>query len=141
MHRGDSIDAEDGLDVITTLDVELQHIADATLRRQMTAERAIWGTVIVMDVQTGDLLALANLGETSELSGVYYEKDNYAFNRRIEPGSTFKLVSLLALTEDMKQAVSAIAERILAGEAQKTPSADACRFCAVRANCDQACKS
>ena len=102
VHRGDSIDAEDGLDVITTLDVELQHIADATLRRQMTAERAIWGTVIVMDVQTGDLLALANLGETSELSGVYYEKDNYAFNRRIEPGSTFKLVSLLALTEDMK---------------------------------------
>ena len=100
VHHGDSIDAEDGLDVITTLDVELQHIADATLRRQLTAEKAIWGTVIVMDVQTGDILALANLGETSELSGIYYEKDNYAFNRRIEPGSTFKLVSLLALTED-----------------------------------------
>lgn len=100
VHHGDSIDTEDGLDVITTLDVELQHIADATLRRQLTAEKAIWGTVIVMDVQTGDILALANLGETSELSGIYYEKDNYAFNRRIEPGSTFKLVSLLALTED-----------------------------------------
>ena len=102
VHRGDSIDAEDGLDVITTLDVELQHIADAALRRQLTAEKAIWGTAIVMDVHTGDILALANLGETSEGSGVYYEKDNYAFNRRIEPGSTFKLVSLLAMTEDRK---------------------------------------
>ncbi|MBQ2374103.1 MAG: transpeptidase family protein [Alistipes sp.] len=102
VHRGDSIDAEDGLDVVTTLDVDLQHFADAALRRQLTAERAIWGTAIVMDVETGDILALANLGETAEQSGVYYEKDNYAFNRRIEPGSTFKLASLLALTEDCK---------------------------------------
>lgn len=102
VHRGDSIDAEDGLDVVTTLDAELQHFADAALRRQLIAERAIWGTTIVMDVETGDILALANLGETAEQSGVYYEKDNYAFGRRIEPGSTFKLVSLLALTEDCK---------------------------------------
>lgn len=102
VHRGDSIDAEDGLDVVTTIDAELQHIADAALRRQMTKEQAIWGTTIIMDVETGDLLALANLGETAEKSGIYYEKDNYAFGRRIEPGSTFKLVSLLALTEDCK---------------------------------------
>ena len=102
VHRGDSINAEDGMDVVTTLDVELQHIADAALRKQMVAQQAIWGTTIVMDVETGDILALANLGETSEKSGIYYEKDNYAFNRRIEPGSTFKLVSLLALTEDCK---------------------------------------
>ena len=102
VHRGDSIDAEDGLDVVTTLDAELQHVADAALRRQLAAERAIWGTTIVMDVATGDILALANLGETSEQSGVYYEKDNYAFSRRIEPGSTFKLASLLAMAEDLK---------------------------------------
>lgn len=102
VHKGDSIDAEDGLDLVTTLDAELQHIADAALRRQLTEQQAIWGTTIIMDVETGDLLALANLGETSEKSGIYYEKDNYAFNRRIEPGSTFKLVSLLALTEDCK---------------------------------------
>ena len=101
VHRGDNTtDAEDGLDVVTTLDAELQHAADAALRRQLIAERAIWGTTIVMDVETGDILALVNLGETADQSGVYYEKDNYAFGRRIEPGSTFKLVSLLALTED-----------------------------------------
>ena len=102
VHHGDSIDAEDGLDIITTIDAELQHMADAALRRQLVKEQAIWGTTIIMDVETGDILALANLGETAPESGIYYEKDNYAFNRRIEPGSTFKLASLLALTEDCK---------------------------------------
>ena len=102
VHQGENIDPQDGMDVVTTLDVELQHIADAALRKQMIAQEAIWGTTIVMDVETGDILALANLGETKEKSGIYFEKDNYAFNRRIEPGSTFKLVSLLALTQDCK---------------------------------------
>lgn len=102
VHSDESVDPVDGMDLVTTIDVELQHFADAALRRQLTQEHAIWGTAIVMDVETGDLLALANLGETSEQSGIYYEKDNYAFNRRIEPGSTFKLASLLALTEDCK---------------------------------------
>ena len=102
VHKGDSIEAEDGLDVVTTLDVDLQHMADAALRSQLIRHQGIWGTAIVMEVETGDILALVNLGETAERSGVYYEKDNYAFNRRIEPGSTFKLVSLLALIEDRK---------------------------------------
>ena len=102
VHHKDNVDAEDGMDLVTTLDVEIQHIADAALRRQMTAQNAIWGTAMVMEVETGDLLALVNLGETKERSGVYYEKENYAFKRRIEPGSTFKLVSLLALTQDCK---------------------------------------
>ena len=117
VHRGDSIDAEDGLDVVTTLDVELQHAADAALRRQMVKERAIWGTTIIMDVETGDILALANLGETAPESGIYYEKDNYAFNRRIEPGSTFKLASLLALTEDCNLPIT---QRYDANEGRKT---------------------
>ena len=100
VHHKDNVDAEDGMDIVTSLDVEIQHIADAALRRQMTAQNAIWGTAMVMEVETGDLLALVNLGETRERSGVYYEKENYAFKRRIEPGSTFKLASALALVED-----------------------------------------
>ena len=100
VHHKDNVDAEDGMDLVTTLDVEIQHIADAALRRQMTAQNAIWGTAMVMEVETGDLLALVNLGETKEHSGVYYEKENYAFKRRIEPGSTFKLAAALALVED-----------------------------------------
>ena len=100
IHSDSNIVASDGLDVVTTIDVDIQHAADAALRKQLTEQRASWGTTMVMDVKTGDILAMVNLGETSPKSGVYYEKENYALSRRIEPGSTFKLVSLLALTED-----------------------------------------
>ncbi len=100
VHSDSSLVASDGRDVVTTLDVDIQHAADAALRRQLINNRAIWGTTMVMEVATGDILAMVNLGETAERSGVYYEKENYALSRRIEPGSTFKLVSLLALVED-----------------------------------------
>lgn len=100
VHSSDNIDAEDGMDIVTTLDADIQHIADQALRRQLTAQKAIWGTSMVMEVATGDILAIANLGETAERSGVYVEKENYALSRRMEPGSTFKLAALLALVED-----------------------------------------
>ncbi len=100
VHSDENIAASDGEDVVTTLDVEIQHIADEALRRQMIKQNAIWGTTMVMEVATGDILAMANLGETAPQSGIYYEKENYALSRRIEPGSTFKLVSLLALIDD-----------------------------------------
>lgn len=100
IHSDSNIIASDGRDVVTTLDIDIQHAADAALRKQLTEQQATWGTTMVMDVKTGDLLAMVNLGETAPKSGVYYEKENYALSRRIEPGSTFKLMSLLALTED-----------------------------------------
>lgn len=100
VRSSDNIEAEDGYDLVTTLDVDIQHATDAALRRQLTAQNAIWGTSMVMDVATGDILAMVNLGETAARSGIYAEKENYALSRRMEPGSTFKLVSLLALVED-----------------------------------------
>lgn len=100
VHSDSSMVASDGRDVVTTIDVDIQHAADAALRRQLIDQKAIWGTTMVMEVATGDILAMVNLGETNENSGVYYEKENYALSRRIEPGSTFKLASLLALVED-----------------------------------------
>ncbi len=100
VHSPENIDAEDGLDIVTTLDVDIQHCADAALRRQLEIQRGIWGTSMVMEVATGDILAMVNLGETSERSGTYIEKENYALSRRMEPGSTFKLAALLALVED-----------------------------------------
>ena len=100
IHSSENIEAQDGQDVVTTSDVDIQHAADAALRKQLTEQKASWGTTMVMDVKTGDILAMVNLGETSPQSGIYYKKENYALSRRIEPGSTFKLVSLLALTED-----------------------------------------
>ncbi|MFI3302298.1 MAG: penicillin-binding transpeptidase domain-containing protein [Rikenellaceae bacterium] len=95
---GDNVDAEDGLDVVTTFDVELMDVVDRALRKQLTAHNALWGTTIVMDVETGDVLAMSNLG----LSGGRYSESqyNYAIGSRMEPGSTFKLAALLALLEE-----------------------------------------
>lgn len=87
----------DGVDIVTTLDRRIQEISDVALRKNMVAHNAIWGTAIVMDVETGEILALSNLSETS--AGNYAEIEDNAF-KRMCPGSTFKLASLLALVED-----------------------------------------
>lgn len=87
----------DGVDIVTTLDRRIQEISDVALRKNMVAHNAIWGTAIVMSVETGEILALSNLSETS--TGNYAEIDDNAF-KRMCPGSTFKLASLLALVED-----------------------------------------
>lgn len=100
VQSSENIKAEDGLDVVTTLDVDIQNMADAALRRNLSAYNAIWGNVMVMDVETGDLLAMVNLGETTPNSGIYAERDDYGLARRHEPGSTFKLAALLALVEE-----------------------------------------
>lgn len=102
VHSNQNIEAVDGMDVVTTLDVDIQNIADAALRRQLVANNAIWGSVIVMEVATGDIMAMVNLGETKPRSGVYSERDEYTLTRRHEPGSTFKLAATLALLEDCK---------------------------------------
>ncbi len=89
---------EDGLHVVTTLDLDLQEVADKALRKQLVAQNANWGTAIVMETRTGEILALANLGRTS--SGTYAERENYALGRSMEPGSTFKLATMLLLLDD-----------------------------------------
>ena len=84
---GDNIDPIDGLDVVTTLDLDVQDVANRYLREQLEAQNAIWGTTIVMEVRTGEILALVNLGRTP--GGGYAERENYAIGRNTEPGSTF----------------------------------------------------
>lgn len=93
-----NIDPIDGLDVVTTLDPDIQDVADKALRQQLSRQNALWGTTLVMECATGDLLAMANLGRRND--GSYGELENYALGRRMEPGSTFKLAALLALLED-----------------------------------------
>lgn len=95
---GDNIDPIDGLDVVTTLDLDVQDVANRYLREQLEAQNAIWGTTIVMEVRTGEILALVNLGRTP--GGGYAERENYAIGRNTEPGSTFKLASMLLLLDD-----------------------------------------
>lgn len=92
------VDPEDGLDVITTLDVDLQDLAENALHKQLEKHGAGWGTVILMEVKTGEIKAIANLKRDEE--GVYSEAYNYAIGESAEPGSTFKIASLIALLED-----------------------------------------
>lgn len=88
----------DGMDVVTTLDADVQDFADKALHRQLEEKHGIWGTSIVMECSTGDIIAMVNLGRNSK--GEYVENNDYALTARAEPGSTFKLASVLALVGD-----------------------------------------
>ena len=72
---GGNEDPEDGADIVSTLDLDLQDVADKALRHQLTTQNALWGTAIVMEVATGEVLALANLGRNGR--GGFSENMNY----------------------------------------------------------------
>ncbi|MBT8323979.1 MAG: transpeptidase family protein [Winogradskyella sp.] len=89
---------QDGLDVYTTIDVNIQDIAHHSLLGQLEYYEAEHGCVVVMDVKTGEVKAISNLGRTK--TGHYYERLNYAVGESHEPGSTFKVMALMAALED-----------------------------------------
>ena len=97
--EGYEIESQNGKDLITTLDVNIQDIAENALLREMISNQAEHGTCMVMEVATGKIKAIANLGLQPD--GSYWEDLNYAI-RATEPGSTFKLATLLSLLEDKK---------------------------------------
>jgi len=101
--EGYEIDPENGKDVLTTIDVNLQDISENALLKMMIGNECEQGTCIVMEVATGKIKAMANLGRQPD--GNYWEDLNYAI-RATEPGSTFKLATLLALLEDNKVQLS-----------------------------------
>lgn len=94
------VDPQEGKDVITTINVNLQDYAQTALQQQMETSQAEWGTAIVMEVKTGDIKAIANLGLKKD--GTYGEIYNYALGQHgcSEPGSTFKLMSMVVAMED-----------------------------------------
>jgi cell division protein FtsI (penicillin-binding protein 3) len=92
------VEPQDGLDVVSTIDVNIQDIAHHELLAQLEKYKADHGCVVVMETKTGEVKAISNLGRTSD--GKYYEKLNYAIGESHEPGSTFKLMSLVAALED-----------------------------------------
>ena len=92
------IDAQQGRDIVTTIDINLQDVAEQALHANLLENDADYGTAILMEVATGEIKAIANL--TREAEGVYQEKYNYAVGESVEPGSTFKLVSAMALLTD-----------------------------------------
>jgi cell division protein FtsI (penicillin-binding protein 3) len=88
----------DGHDIITTIDVNIQDITHHALLRKLEYFEADHGCAVVMETATGEIKAIANLGRTKK--GKYYEKRNYAIWESHEPGSTFKLASLIAALDD-----------------------------------------
>lgn len=92
------VEPKDGYDVYTTIDVNIQDIAHHSLLGQLEYYEAEHGCVVVMDVKTGEVKAISNLAKTSK--GNYYEKRNYAVWESHEPGSTFKVMALMAALED-----------------------------------------
>ena len=92
------IEPKDGYDVISTINMNIQDIAHHALLGQLEKYKADHGTVIVMETTTGEVKAISNLGMTKE--GKYYERLNYAIGESHEPGSTFKLMNMVAAIED-----------------------------------------
>ncbi len=101
------IEPETGKDIVSTLDVFIQDIAETALMRMMVKNEAQTGCVLVMETKTGKIKAIANLGKTE--SGNYREIYNYAISPT-EPGSTFKLVTMLSLLEDKKISLNHIVD-------------------------------
>ena len=98
INDANEIEPEDGQDVVTTLDLDLQDVAENTLYEQLEKHGADHGTVVLMEVKTGKVRAIANLSRNED--GSYSEDYNYAIGESTEPGSTFKLASVIALLED-----------------------------------------
>ncbi|WP_295124577.1 penicillin-binding protein [uncultured Chitinophaga sp.] len=95
--EGYDIEPENGKDIITTIDVNMQDIVETALMRMVSENEAQYGTCILMEVKTGKVKAIANLGRQPD--GSYFEDMNYAI-QVTEPGSTFKLATMIAVLED-----------------------------------------
>ncbi len=92
------IEAMDGNDVVSTINLDLQDVATSALYKQLNNNNAARGCVVLMEVATGHVKAIANLKRGKD--GVYYEEHNDAIGYGSEPGSTFKLASLMVAIED-----------------------------------------
>ena len=122
-----------GADLVTTLDLDIQDIAEQALYRALVEHEAEYGTAIVMEVKTGAIRAMANLGRTK--SGKIWEIYNYAVGAATEPGSTFKLATMMALLEkggltlkdsvDIEQGKTEFVFKSQTGREERVPMKDA----------------
>jgi cell division protein FtsI (penicillin-binding protein 3) len=96
--EGAEVDPINGKDLITTLDTYIQDVAEKELMDMLVNNHSRHGTVIVMETATGKIKAIANLGE--QVDGSYNEDLNYGIGKATEPGSVFKLATLLSLLDD-----------------------------------------
>jgi cell division protein FtsI (penicillin-binding protein 3) len=95
---GAELDPVNGKDIITTLDTYMQDVAENALMKMVVGNNSMHGTAIIMETATGKIKAIANLGKQPD--GTYIEDLNYGIGKATEPGSVFKLATLMSLLED-----------------------------------------
>ena len=105
---GSELDPVNGKDIITTLDTYIQDVAENALMRMMIGNNSEHGTVLIMETATGKMKAIANLGKQPD--GSYAEDLNYGIGKATEPGSVFKLATLLSLLEDKHVTMNSIVD-------------------------------
>jgi cell division protein FtsI (penicillin-binding protein 3) len=112
--EGYEIEPENGHDIHTTIDIQMQDIVESALMKMMVKSEAQYGTALVMETATGKIKAIANLGR--EKDGSYTENLNYAL-QTTEPGSTIKLATLLAVLDHGTTKITDMVEIGTAGNA------------------------
>ena len=98
VNSSENKDSKNGKDIVTTIDINLQDVAENALKQALTENIAYQGCAVLMEVQTGYIKAIANLRYNKD-KDVFEESYNFAFAERIEPGSTFKLASMMAVLD------------------------------------------
>ena len=96
--EGAEVEPENGKDIITNLDTYIQDVTENALYKMVAGNNSLHGTAIVMETATGKIRALANLGQQKD--GSFAEDLNYGVGKATEPGSIFKLATLMSLIED-----------------------------------------
>lgn len=96
--EGAELEPENGKDIICTIDTYMQDVTENALMKMLAGNNSVHGTAIVMETATGKIKAIANLGKQPD--GTYAEDLNYGIGKATEPGSIFKLATLLSLIDD-----------------------------------------
>ena len=105
---GAELEPVNGKDIITTLDTYMQDVAENALMKMVLGNNSMHGTAIIMETATGKIKAIANLGK--QLDGTYIEDLNYGIGKATEPGSVFKLATLISLLEDKHVNINSIVD-------------------------------
>jgi cell division protein FtsI (penicillin-binding protein 3) len=105
---GAELDPVNGKDIITTLDTYMQDVAENALMKMVQGNNSMHGTAIIMETATGKIKAIANLGKQPD--GTYIEDLNYGIGKATEPGSVFKLATLMSLLEDKHVTINSIVD-------------------------------
>jgi len=106
--EGAELDPVNGKNIVTTIDPYIQDVAENALMKMLVDNNSTHGTAIVMETSTGKIRAIANLGKGED--GTYTEDFNYGIGKRTEPGSVFKLATLLSLLEDKYVDINSIVD-------------------------------